>query len=66
MEVVLPVTVLELAEVVDAEDDLEEALEMVTNPVEDTEVELEDAPLMWNGNEYWKVAGLESSEILNP
>lgn len=28
--------------------------------------ELEDEAVMTNGNEYWKVSGLESRESLNP
>jgi len=32
----------------------------------DTEEDDEDPPVMWNGKEYWKVAGLASRTILKP
>jgi hypothetical protein len=47
---VLPVTVLDLEEVAAV----------------DAEDELEVAPEMWNGKEYWKMVESESSVILNP
>jgi len=38
----------------------------VVDLVADPDDELEDAPEMWNGNEYWKIVASESSVILNP
>jgi len=37
-------------------------------PVTDPEPDAEDdePPVMWNGKEYWKVLGAESSVIWNP
>lgn len=32
----------------------------------DAEEDEEDPPVMWNGKEYWNVAGLESRTILKP
>jgi len=37
-------------------------------PVAEPELLLEppESPVMWNGNEYWKMAVLESREMTNP
>lgn len=41
----------------------------VADPVTEVEVLAEpepERPVMWNGNEYWKIAVLESREIWKP
>ena len=35
-------------------------------PEADPELDVPESPVMWNGKEYWKVAGLESRVISKP
>jgi len=76
IEVVIAVTVEDaLTDVADsveatdmiAEEDSVEEDPLEEDPVEDpVEEDPLEAPVMWNGNEYWKVAGLLSRVILMP
>lgn len=41
-----------------------EVLPAVTDP--ETDEEEDEAPVMWNGRENWKISGFASEAILNP